>query len=301
MSSGSAGRRGPAQRATLPTVRRSVLPRHLAAGPASRAASRPGAARYALRTRVAGRRRLLFALALACLALLVAVPMLTGLSDSPAHGGRTGDDGVFSDGTERGTGGQGGPVLGTESSPTTATAPGGVTDPAGGVPAGDLTGVGGDAALPGAAAGGAGTAGAGTAGTGGAAVAGAPVGGGTAPGGAAVAGPAGPGTAPTGGTSGGTSGGYAGGTSGGSSGGSTGGTSGGSTGTSSGGTSSGGSSKTTTSSGSGSTSTKRTTETKDSDSDSDCLCKELGETVDETTETLKETVEEAEGVLPSLP
>ena len=96
--------------------------------------------------------------------------MLSFLSDAPADDGRTGDDGVFSDGTERGTGGQGGPVVGTQSSPTSSTtAPGSAVDPATGAPVGDLTGVGGDAALPGAGAAGPGAAGVGAVGAGGAA------------------------------------------------------------------------------------------------------------------------------------
>ena len=157
MSRAAVGRR-PWHSDRLPTVRSSALPRHLASGTASRGASRFGAARSALRARTAERRSaIILVLGVACALMLIAVPILLVLGGAPSGGGRTGDDGVFSDGTGRGAGGQGGqggPGGGLPGLPTAAAGspvPGDAAAGGGAADAGaDLTGVGGDAALPGA-------------------------------------------------------------------------------------------------------------------------------------------------------
>lgn len=157
------GRRPSHSASRLSTLRSSVLSRHLAPDPDSapapvpQGATRVGAARHADRSRTAGRRTWsLVAAALACVGLLIAGAMLLVLTGPPQDDGRTGDDGVFSDEIEGGTGGQGGaPTIATQSSTPAA----GTTAPGDAGATSDLTGVGGD---------GSGTGGTGTAaGTGG--------------------------------------------------------------------------------------------------------------------------------------
>jgi hypothetical protein len=170
MSGGSLG--SGSRRTPLPTSRSPVLPRHLAPDTAPRSPSRIGAARHALRTRTAGRRSaIILALGFACAALLIAVPIMLVIGGATDRDGRTGDDGVFSDETDGGTGGQGGgpgPATGSDATPSSGSPlPGGpaAADGATGAGAtGDLTGVGGNGALP--RTGGTGTGAAGTGGVG---------------------------------------------------------------------------------------------------------------------------------------
>src|SRR4051812_21431474 len=111
MSRHSLGRRRAGTAHTSSPLRSPVLSRHLAPDTAARRAARLGATHHALRNRAAGRwRAILFALALACAGVLIAVPRLMGFPGSADDEGRSGDDGVFSDQIERGTGGQGGGV-----------------------------------------------------------------------------------------------------------------------------------------------------------------------------------------------
>jgi hypothetical protein len=125
-------------------VRSSVLPRHLAPDTPPPVTSRPGRRRSAI----------LFGLALLCAGLLIAVPMIVVLSGPSDDGGRTGDDGVFSDKTEPGTGGQGGADIGTQAvpspSPGAAAPAGGAATGGGGARSGGTGGTGGSGGAGGA-------------------------------------------------------------------------------------------------------------------------------------------------------